>query len=143
MDLHLVGIAISRAFGIRPVAEQSTTAHSVSPEDQGKETNLGTLVISRFETTISKAVQLIPAKFVSSLADIATNKSWYTAETWAFWFMFIAPIVLHGRFKRDKYYHHLLLLVKIMHRAMQFKITLGELEELQDWIIDWVITYER
>ncbi|KLO12794.1 hypothetical protein SCHPADRAFT_788237, partial [Schizopora paradoxa] len=112
--------------------------------DEGtEEYELGPNVWEQVGLETELSVQFIPAKFVSSMANIASNKSWYTAETWAFWFMYIAPIVLQGRFKRDKYYNHLLLLVKIMHRSMQFKITSGELEELEIWIRDWVKKYER
>jgi len=42
------------------------------------------------------AVKNIPSAFVRSLGNIYENKGSYTAEGWAFWFMYLAPILLKG-----------------------------------------------
>jgi hypothetical protein len=89
------------------------------------------------------AVQDIPAAFVRVLGNIAKDRSMFTAESWGFWLMYVAPIVLHGRFTKDKYYKHLCALSKIMKKTLKFEITEREINDLEDDIIDWVEKYEK
>ena len=56
----------------------------------------------------------IPAAFGASISNIAVKGSVMTAEMWANWTLHIAPVVLRGRFKKDKYYKHFLKLVKLL-----------------------------
>ena len=48
----------------------------------------------------------IPSDFGAPVPDIATKQYQMTAEMYSNWTLFIAPIVLHGRFKSDQYYRH-------------------------------------
>jgi len=54
------------------------------------------------------AVKDIPSAFVRSLGNLAEDSSYFTAEGWAFWFMYLAPILLQGRFQKEVYYRHML-----------------------------------
>ncbi|TFK45219.1 hypothetical protein OE88DRAFT_1715451 [Heliocybe sulcata] len=65
------------------------------------------------------------------------------AESWAFWFMYIAPIVLQGRFKAPKYYKHACALGEIMRISSQFEISDQDVEVLREKIIKWVEKYEK
>jgi hypothetical protein len=47
------------------------------------------------------AVQHLPADFVRVLGG---NPSYYTAEAWCFWFLYLTPILLQGRFSNPKYH---------------------------------------
>jgi hypothetical protein len=89
------------------------------------------------------AVKDIPATFVRVLGNIANDQSRFTAESWGFWFMYLAPILLKGRFSEDKYYTHMCLLVKIMKTTLKFKLTLDEIDMLEEDIIEWVQLYEK
>ena len=93
------------------------------------------------ETT--NAVREIPSSYVGVLPDIFRDRQHYTAETWAFWFMYVAPIILKGRFAHEKYYDHMCLLVNIMKTTLKFELTLGEIDKLEDRIIQWVKLYEE
>jgi hypothetical protein len=77
---------------------------------------------------------------VRSLGNIAEEQGTYTAESWAFWFMYIAPNLLKGRL-RDQYYKHLLQLVDILKTCMKYSVSQIEVDGLE--IISWVGTYER
>ena len=59
-------------------------------------------------------VRTVLSAFVHSLGNIAEDQLAYTAEGWAFWFMFIAPILLCVRFQKVIYYTHFCDLVDIM-----------------------------
>jgi len=88
-------------------------------------------------------VKDIPSSFVRVLGNIAEDRSIFTAESWGFWFMYVAPIVLRGRFIKDKYYVHMCALGKIMKTTLKFELTSDEVDELEEEIIDWVQKYEK
>jgi hypothetical protein len=72
---------------------------------------------------MEEAVKDIPAAFVRSLPNIATDRSSFTAEAWSFWFMHLAPFLLLNRFADQKYHRHLCDLVDIMKiRAVQIRL---------------------
>ncbi|KZT21271.1 hypothetical protein NEOLEDRAFT_1223504, partial [Neolentinus lepideus HHB14362 ss-1] len=89
------------------------------------------------------AVKDIPASFVRVLANIAQDQSKFTAESWGFWFMYIAPVVLKGRFQNEKYYKHLCDFVDIMKISIQLEITREQVDDLEQKIIQWVREYEE
>ncbi|KAJ3536584.1 hypothetical protein NMY22_g5977 [Coprinellus aureogranulatus] len=90
-----------------------------------------------------EAVKDIPSGFVRDLKHIITDRSLFTAEAWCFWFIYLAPILLRGRFKKEKYYRHMCDLVDIMKATLKYSITKDELDDLEDKIDDWVKRYER
>ncbi|KAH9911718.1 uncharacterized protein B0H18DRAFT_1163387 [Fomitopsis serialis] len=89
------------------------------------------------------SVKHIPASFVGRLGNVADDSGNYTAESWAFWFMYIAPYVMHERFSSEKYYIHMCQLVDIMKTTLQFTLKRSELPKLRATIIDWVKKYEE
>ncbi|OSD00420.1 hypothetical protein PYCCODRAFT_1469318 [Trametes coccinea BRFM310] len=91
----------------------------------------------------SKAVKTIPSTFVGVIPDIVYSRDVFTADIWAFWFMYVAPIVLRGRFQDDKYYTHLCDFIDIMKVTLRFETTRVELEELREKIVLWVLRYEE
>jgi hypothetical protein len=93
------------------------------------------------DETVS-AVKSIPAAFVRSLGNITNEQGIYTAEGWAFWAMYLAPILLKGRLG-SKYYRHFLQLVKILKTSIKFTLSHPEINELEGEIISWVKLYER
>ncbi|KAF7335395.1 hypothetical protein MVEN_02192100 [Mycena venus] len=90
------------------------------------------------ETT--EATSDIPAAFSRSLA---AGPSKFTAEAWFFWFVYLAPTLLQGRFSDPKYHTHACDLAEIIKKCIQFVITTTELDKLEENIISWVRTYER
>ncbi|OJT14659.1 hypothetical protein TRAPUB_8784 [Trametes pubescens] len=93
------------------------------------------------ETT--EVVKDIPSAFVSSIPDLIKGRKLWTADIWTFWFMYIAPIVLHNRFQDNKYYDRMCDLITIMDMTLQFEITNTELKDLCSHIIKWVETYKE
>jgi len=85
----------------------------------------------------------LPSSFVRRLGNIVKDQANYTAESWAFWFMYLAPILLKGRFKKDVYYTHLCSLVGIMKTCIRYSLTHHEIDDLEERIINWVDEFER
>ncbi|KAG2121440.1 hypothetical protein DEU56DRAFT_713257, partial [Suillus clintonianus] len=88
------------------------------------------------------AVKDIPAAFVRALGNIAHDRSNFTAEAWGFWFMYLAPVILKDRFEDAKYYDHMCELAGMMKKMLQFQLTHGEIDALDEGLIKWVKTYE-
>ena len=53
----------------------------------------------------------IPSLFGPRMPNLETERSSMTAETWGFWCMYIAPILLRNRFSHQRYYDHFLKFV--------------------------------
>lgn len=93
------------------------------------------------ETTNS--IRTIPSAFVRSLGNIAEDQSYYTAEGWSFWFLYLAPILLKDRFQKRRYYLHMCDLVRIIKTTLKFTLTTAEIDGLEVDIIAWVKKYEK
>jgi len=63
--------------------------------------------------------------------------------TWSMWSLFIAPIILRGRFPEDCYYKHFCSLVRILDLCLQFKISEEDIDEIELGIRKWVVDYEQ
>lgn len=95
----------------------------------GKETeNAGTTILS---------------SFCCQTPNIWTERHNFTAEDWSFWFLYLGPHLLKGRFQRPKYYTHFMKLNKILKTVFQYTFSLDELSDLQSLICEWVDEYEQ
>jgi hypothetical protein len=88
------------------------------------------------------AVKDIPLAFVRSLGNIDNDQSNYTAEAWAFWFMYLAPFLLKN-WLSDLCFQHMCQLVDILKTCIRFILQADEIDALDDQIISWVQEYER
>ena len=91
----------------------------------------------------ANAVKSIPSPFVCVLGNIAEDRSTYMAESWGFWFMYLAPILLEGCFTNKKYYDHMITLMEIMKMMLKFELTKAEIDIMEDRVIRWVKLYEE
>ena len=91
----------------------------------------------------AKATQDIPATYIRVLGDIVKERSHYNTESWAFWIIYVAPIILQDRFPNNKYYEHICSLGKIMKTTLKFELTMQDIDELEEEIIQWVERYEE
>ncbi|KAG9121451.1 hypothetical protein FRC07_002590 [Ceratobasidium sp. 392] len=84
----------------------------------------------------------IPATFIRPLPNIQTSQHHYTAESWSFWFIYIAPIVLLGHLPK-KYYDHFLELVSIMKCLLELTNTTERINQLRVEIAGYVERFEK
>lgn len=89
-----------------------------------------------------RATKTIPAYFCRALPNICTNPGLFIAETWAFWFQYLAPYLLQGRLP-TQYYTHMLNLTRIIQSCLSFTLTHFEVDALEKRIISWIETYEK
>jgi hypothetical protein len=95
---------------------------------------IGSATAASAHTTPSWMIRLMP--------DIFLNSHKYTCESWAFWIVWIAPLLLKGHLPED-HYQHLLLFSKIIKVATSLEITTQQLDELDQEIQAWHAEYER
>ncbi|KAH9849072.1 hypothetical protein C2E23DRAFT_870815 [Lenzites betulinus] len=84
----------------------------------------------------------IPYIFGPRPPNVASDKMSWTAELRSFWFLYVGPVVLRGRFSRPKYYEHFIELVRLIRVCLQFEITHTEVDSLERGFIKWVQDYE-
>jgi len=89
------------------------------------------------------AVKTIPSSFVCVLGNIAENRSSFTAESWGFWFIYLALILLKNHFLDNKYYVHMCKLVRLMKTSIKLELTTSEVDELKEGFVQWVKEYEE
>ena len=92
-------------------------------------------------TAASKAT--IPAAFGAPVPNIATKNCPMSAEMYANWTLFIAPIVLCGRFKSAQYYQHFMRLVELLKLCLAFEISEEMLNQIDEGFRLWVEGYEK
>ncbi|KAJ7052722.1 hypothetical protein C8F01DRAFT_1065494 [Mycena amicta] len=85
------------------------------------------------------ATKHIPSAFSRSFAG---GPGKFTAKSWCFWFVYLAPGLLKGRFADRKYHDHLCQLADIIKLVLLFEITREQIDQLEEMIIDWVEKYE-
>ena len=86
----------------------------------------------------------IPAAYATARPqNVAEDTSACTADSWSFWALFLGPVLLKGRFRKEIYYKHFVQLIKLLRLCLQFEITKEECSEIQDGFQNWVREFER
>ena len=85
----------------------------------------------------------IPSAFRAQVPNIATHQSLMTAEMYSNWMLFITPIVLHGRFKKPRYYKHFIQLFELLKLCLKLEISSEMLDKIDMGFRLWVETYEQ
>ena len=92
-------------------------------------------------TAASRAT--IPYAFGAAVPNIATKRFQMNAEMYSNWTLFIAPVVLRGRFKKPQYYKHFMRLVEILKLCLSLEISNAMLNQIDEGFRRWVEEYEK
>lgn len=85
------------------------------------------------------SARLTPSWMIRLIQDLSSK---LTAESWAFWFTWMAPYLLEGYLPQE-HYDHFLLLTRIIKLATCLEITEEMMDELDTGIRQWHTDYER
>ena len=66
-----------------------------------------------------------------------------TAEAWSFWAQYIAPIVLHNRFTKPRYYVHFTKLIHLVLLCLAYEMKVEDVKAIRDGFQEWVVEYEK
>ncbi|PPR00725.1 hypothetical protein CVT24_000949 [Panaeolus cyanescens] len=89
------------------------------------------------------AGKTIPAAFGAAVPNIAKQGVILTAEMYSNWTLFIAPIVLRGRFRKPVYYTHFLEFVRLLKLCLAIDITTTDVNNIEVGFRKWVTDYEK
>lgn len=92
------------------------------------------------EEEVRRSNKTTPSQAVPHVGNIK-NKTYWTAETYSYFLMFLGPIVMKDRLP-DKYFKHFVLLSEITKKLTMLEIEWDVLERLQKSIIRWVKGFE-
>jgi hypothetical protein len=85
----------------------------------------------------------IPAAFGSRVPNIALERAHMICETYSIWTLYLAPVLLKGRFLNERYYNHFVKLVRLLTLCLELEITHEEIDYLDKNFQEWVQDYER
>ena len=110
---------------------------------EGMDYVIETRVWKAIGETTAACSTAIPSAFGAVVPNIAMNRSYMNSEMWSNWTLFIAPVVLHGRFKNDKYYKHFMKLIELLNLCLAFEFNEAILKKIDDGFRSWVQAYEK
>lgn len=90
-----------------------------------------------------KSGSSIPSAFGPRPPNVATDKMSWTAESRAFWTLYMGPVLLRNRFAKRTYYDHFIELVKLLNTCLQFELSLDQVSQIRQGFIEWVKKYEE
>ena len=113
--------------------------------DEGRESyELGPGVWEAIGAATKASGSTIPAAYATARPqNVAEDAYACTADSWSFWALYLGPILLKGRFRKEIYYKHFIELIKLLRLCLQFEITKEECWEIRNGFQKWVLTYER
>ncbi|CEL53971.1 hypothetical protein RSOLAG1IB_11503 [Rhizoctonia solani AG-1 IB] len=89
-----------------------------------------------------EATKTLAAAFIRPFPNIQTHIECFCAEHWAFWLVYIGPVVLRGRLAQ-KFYDHYLELVSILKCLLLVNNTVARIKALREKIANYVETFEK
>ncbi|KAI8990584.1 hypothetical protein BD414DRAFT_459234 [Trametes punicea] len=122
-----------KGLGLAEGDESGNSAPFIIPPDVWEE--LGSIGASASKT--------IPSAFGAALPNIASDQSLFTAEMWANFTLYLAPVLLRERFRDRCYYTHFLHLVDLLKICLQFEYSRSDINTVKHGFAEWVKDFER
>ncbi|KDN38557.1 hypothetical protein RSAG8_09446, partial [Rhizoctonia solani AG-8 WAC10335] len=104
---------------------------------------LGKSVFEAICEAVLSSGDTYPYSFGCRVPNPSKDRSYFTAECWSVWALYLGPILLRNRFRRQVYYVHFIDLVKLLQICLQFELSAGDIQVLRMGFADWVTRYEK
>ncbi|KAJ6451054.1 hypothetical protein C8R45DRAFT_766091, partial [Mycena sanguinolenta] len=113
-------------------------------EDGKEDYKLQPAVINAIGNACVVAGNTTPAAFGARVPNLATERHYYTAESYTIFTTLLGPVFLWNRFSKPKYYKHFLELVSIFNDCLKMSIDRDYVDTvLRGRIVEWVELYEK
>jgi hypothetical protein len=112
-------------------------------DHEGKDYVIASHVWEKVGAATAACGQTIPSAFGAPVPDIAAKRHLMNAKMYANWTLFIAPIMLCGRFNKSRYYKHFLHLVELLKLCLAFEISEAMLNQIDEGFQLWAKEYEQ
>jgi hypothetical protein len=90
-----------------------------------------------------QAGSTIPSAYGPRMPDSKPDSIPWTADIRSIWFLLMAPVLLCNRFWEDKFYTHVLDLVTLVNKCLQYDLPRHEVSTIRQGLIKWVKDYEK
>jgi hypothetical protein len=87
--------------------------------------------------------ETIASCFGARPPNVENDRGSCTADSWSFWMLYIGPVLLRRRFRKNIYYKHFIYLVKLVNVCLQFEYSKDDMEAIHNGFVKWVKEYER
>ncbi|KAJ7226887.1 hypothetical protein GGX14DRAFT_555481 [Mycena pura] len=109
-----------------------------------EEYELDAATIDEIGRECTAAGDTTPAAFGARVPNLSTQRHYFIAESYTLWTTLLAPVLLHNRFPRPKYYNHFLDLVLVFNDCLRVSIDAEYVDnEFRNQVYKWVQDYER
>ncbi|KAE9392020.1 hypothetical protein BT96DRAFT_959417 [Gymnopus androsaceus JB14] len=85
----------------------------------------------------------IPGAFGPRPPNVADDTIACIADSWCFWLLYIGPVVLYNRFRKQVYYNHFVKLSHLIHLCLQFEYSHNDIQKICTGFKEWVEEYEK
>ncbi|KAJ9096484.1 hypothetical protein QFC20_006427 [Naganishia adeliensis] len=90
---------------------------------------------------VAESTKLVPAQIAPSLTSV-TERGYWNADSYAYFMMYLGPIVLKNRLPL-RYYRHFVDLSELVQLTTQMEITSAGLERIESGFVEWVQQFEQ
>lgn len=90
---------------------------------------------------VTESTKLVPAQMAPSLSSV-TERGYWNADSYAYFMMFLGPIVLKNRLPL-RYYRHFVDLSELVQLTTQTEITSAGVERIETGFVEWVQQFEK
>ncbi|KEP49798.1 transposase family Tnp2 protein [Rhizoctonia solani 123E] len=113
--------------------------------DDGKEDySIDPVLFKALGEIIENSGCTIPAAYGCRVPNLAAPyRGGPTAEAWSIFGGYLGPCVLHGRFRKTKYYRHFVRLIKLVNQITSFKILRSDIVSIREGFVNWIQDYEK
>lgn len=84
----------------------------------------------------------MPAAFGCCVPNIAEEQSHFIAESWSNWILYLGPVLLCKRLKRENYIHFVKL-SNLLTKCLQFRLSPAHINKIEISLASWVQEYKR
>ena len=85
----------------------------------------------------------IPSTYGPRVRNVKEDRAYLTADMWSFWSLYLGPVLLHRKFKHEKYYDHFIQLISLLNACLAFEFSPEKIHEIREGFVSWVETYEK
>ncbi|KAI0755878.1 hypothetical protein BC629DRAFT_1296691 [Irpex lacteus] len=85
----------------------------------------------------------IPSSYGPRVRNVKEDRAYLTADMWSFWALYLGPVLLHRKFKDQKYYDHLIELISLLNGCLSFEFPAEKVQTIREGFVKWVATYEE
>ncbi|KAL0563930.1 hypothetical protein V5O48_018126 [Marasmius crinis-equi] len=129
---------------VLPTLDDLWTSDYKRVDTSNREFRLAPTVIEAVGSGCTEAGNTTPSAFGARVPNIATERHYFTAESWMLFSTMLGLALLHKWFKHQQYYNHFIKLVRLINKCLLLSIPRTIVNtEIRKGFAEWVLEYKR